>query len=195
ADNYATAKSSPHLEQLREKGLEVLLLHDRIDPWMVDQLTEFEGKTFQDVGRGQLSLPESEGEITRQAINDEHKPLLKKIGQILKERIDAVHVSQRLIDSPACIVTGEQDLTPQLRRMLEASGQSLPESKPILEINVDHPLVGRLSAEADENRFAELANIVLDHAMLAEGTQLDNPAEYVRRMNHFLLDMEAAEGN
>jgi molecular chaperone HtpG len=195
ADNYATAKSSPHLEQLRQKGLEVLLLHDRIDPWMVDQLTEFEGKKFQDVGRGQLSLPESEGEITQQAIDDEHKPLLKKIGKILKERVDAVHVSQRLVDSPACIVTGDQDLTPQLRRMLEASGQSLPESKPILEINVDHPLVGRLSAEADENRFAELSNIVMDHAMLAEGAQLDNPAEYVRRMNQFLLDMEAADSN
>ncbi len=191
ADNYATAKSSPHLEQLLNKGLEVLLLYDRIDPWMVDHLPEFEGKSFQDVGRGQLSLPNAEGEITRQAINDEHKPLLKKIGRMLKDRVEAVNASQRLVDSPACIVTADQDLTPQLRRMLKASGQSLPESKPILEINIEHPLVNRLSSETDEKRFAELANIVLDHAMLAEGAQLDNPAEYVRRMNQFLLEAES----
>ena len=126
------------LEQLRNQGLEVLLLYDRIDPWMVDHLPEFEGMSFQDVGRGQLSMPNAEGEITQQAVNDEHKPLLKKIGRLLKDRVEAVNASQRLVDSPACIVTADQDLTPQLRRMLEASGQSLPESKPILEINIDH---------------------------------------------------------
>jgi molecular chaperone HtpG len=188
ADNYATARSSPHLEQLREKGLEVLLLSDRIDPWVADHLPEFEGKTFQDVGRGQISLPNAAGETTPQANNDEFKPLLEKVGKILKDRVDSVNVSQRQVDSPACIVTADQDLTPQLRRMLEASGQQLPESKPVLEINTDHPLVSRLSAETNDDRFAALANIVMDHALLAEGTQLDNPAEYVRRMNQFLLD-------
>ncbi len=191
SDNLATAKSSPHLEQLQAKGLEVLLLHDRIDPWMVDHFGEFEGKSFQDVGRGQLALPEGDGEMTQEVMNDENKPLLKKIKRILKDRVEAVNVSQRLVDSPACVVTSEQDLTPQLRRMLEASGQQLPESKPILEINIEHPLVTRLAAETDDKRFGDLSNIVLDHALLAEGAQLENPADYVQRMNRYLLDIEA----
>ena len=188
-DNFETVSASPHLEQLREKGLEVLLLYDRIDPWMVDQLPAFEGKTFQDVGRGQLALPDSDGELSQKAMNDENKPLLKKIRKTLQDRVEAVNISQRLVNSPACVVTGEQDLPPQLRRMLEASGQELPESKPILEINIDHPLVGRLSAEADDTRFRELSNIVLDHALLAEGSQLSNPAEYVRRINQLLVEI------
>jgi len=139
-----------------------------------------------------LAMPEGDGDITQTALNDEHKPLLKKMGRILKDRIETVNVSQRLVDSPACVVAGEQDLAPQLRRMLEASGQELPESKPILEINVKHPLVTRLSSEADDERFGELSKIVLDHAMLAEGTPLENPADYVQRMNKLLLDIGAA---
>jgi molecular chaperone HtpG len=190
-DNFETVSASPHLEKLREQGLEVLLLFDRIDPWMVDHLPEFEGKTFQDVGRGRLVLPDGAGEITQEAMNDENKPLLKKIRKTLKDRVDGVNVSQRLVNSPACVVTGEQDLTPQLRRMLEASGQELPQSKPILEINIQHPLLLRLSAEVDDTRFSELSNIVLDHALLAEGAQLANPAEYVRRINQLLLEIEA----
>ena len=192
SDSLATAKSSPHLEQLQAKGLEVLLLHDRIDPWMVDHFGEFDGKSFQDVGRGQLALPEGDAEMTQEVMNDEHKPLLKKIKQILKDRVETVNISQRLVDSPACVVTTEQDLTPQLRRMLEASGQQLPESKPILEINIEHPLVTRLSSETDDKRFGELSNIVLDHALLAEGAQLESPADYVQRMNRYLLDLEAS---
>jgi len=192
-DSFSAAISSPHLEQLQEKGIEVLLLSDRIDPWMVDHLPEFEGKSFQDVGRGQLSLPEGDGEITQQAINDEYKPLLKKIRTTLRDRVESVKVSQRLVESAACVVTDEQDLAPQLRRMLEASGQQLPESKPILEINIDHPLVKRLSTETDGKHFAELSNIVLDHALLAEGAQLANPADYVRRMNKLLLQLEPAQ--
>ncbi|MGI9261041.1 MAG: molecular chaperone HtpG [Woeseiaceae bacterium] len=192
-ESYETASASPHLEQLREKGLEVLLLHDRIDPWVVDHLTEFDGKSFQDVGRGQLSLPDSDGEMTQDADNEEYKSLLKKIKRSLKDRVEAVNVSRRLVDSPACVVTSDQDLAPQLRRMLEASGQELPESKPILEINVEHPLVSRLSAEDDDTRFGELSKIVLDHALLAEGAQLENPADYVRRMNQYLLDIESGK--
>jgi molecular chaperone HtpG len=191
AETFETAKSSPHLEQLREKGLEVLLLHDRIDPWMVDHLAEFDGKSFQDVGRGQLELPAGDGEITGDATTDEHKPLLEKMQKTLEERVETVNVSQRLVESPACVVTSDQDLAPQLRRMLEASGQELPESKPILEINVDHPLVSRLSSESDHTRFSELSEIVLDHALLAEGAQLENPADYVRRMNQYLLEIDA----
>ena len=190
SDTLAAAQSSPHLEQLRDRGLEVLLLYDRIDPWIVEHLTEYDGKKFQDVGRGQFSMPDSGGEITQDAMNEEYKPLLKKIRKVLKDRVETVSVSQRLVDSPACVVTGEQDLGPQLRRMLEASGQSLPESRPILEINVEHPLVRRLSSETDEARFGELSRIVLDHALLAEGIKLENPADYVRRMNQYILDLD-----
>jgi molecular chaperone HtpG len=122
-------------------------------------------------------------------MNDEHKPLLKKIRKVLKERVESVSVSARLVDSAACVVAGDQHLAPQLRRMLEASGQSVPDTKPILEINVSHPLVQRLSAETDEQRFADLAGVVLDHALLAEGTPLEDPAAYLRRMNKLLLDL------
>ena len=191
AETYAAAKASPHLEQLREKDIEVLLLTDRIDPWIVDHLPEFEGKALHDVGRGSLNLPDGDGEITQQAKNDEHKPLLKKIKKTLKDRVEAVNASMRLVESPACVVAAEQDLTPQLRRMLETAGQKLPESKPVLEINLEHPLVRKLSAESDEKRFAALSNIILDHALLAEGAQLENPAAYVHRMNQFLLDIDA----
>lgn len=193
ADSLEAARSSPHLEQLRRKGIEVLLLTDRVDPWIIDQLPEFEGKKLHDVGRGKLDLPDGEGELTQKAKNDEHKPLLKKAKQALKDRVDAVNVSLRLVDSPACVIAAEQDLTPQLRRMLEAAGQKLPESKPVLEINVDHPLVRRLSAEADEGRFSALANVLLDHALLAEGGQLSNPAAHVERVTRLLAEQGAGE--
>ena len=191
AENYATAAASPHLEGLADKGIEVLLLTDRIDPWLVDGMTEFEGKTFADVTREGLDLPEGDGKLTQEVIDDEHKPLLKKVKKVLKERIEAVHVSKRLVASPACVVAGESELNPQLRRILEASGQALPDSKPILEINIEHPLVIRLAGEADDSRFVALANIVLDHALLAEGSQLDSPAEYVKRMNSLLLELDS----
>ncbi len=191
ADNRATAAASPHIEGLTNKGVEVLLLTDRIDGWLVDSLSEYEGKTLVDVGRADIELPEGEGKITQEAMDDEHKPLLKKVKKALKTRVEAVQVSRRLVESPACVVAGENELNPQLRRMLEASGQALPESKPILEINVEHPLVSRLSAETDDKRFGEIANIVLDHALLAEGSQLENPAEYVKRMNALLLELDS----
>ena len=191
AENHATAAASPHIEGLTDKGIEVLLLTDRIDAWLVDSLNEYDGKTLVDAGRAGIELPEGEGKITQEAMDDEHKPLLKKVKKVLKDRVEAVQVSRRLVESPACVVAGESELNPQLRRMLEASGQSLPESKPILEINVEHPLVMRLSAVTDDKRFGEFANIVLDHALLAEGSQLDNPAEYVKRMNALLLELDS----
>ncbi|RZV34094.1 MAG: molecular chaperone HtpG [Chromatiales bacterium] len=191
ADNYATAVASPHLEQLREKGLEVLLLTDRIDPWLVDGLAEYEGMTLVDVGRSGLDLPQDDDAEAHETGNEQHDALLKRVKDVLSDRVEAVKVSRRLVDSPACVVAADDDLNPQLRRMLEASGQQIPESKPILEINIDHPLVGRLAAEADDARFGELSNIVLDHALLAEGSQLENPAAYVHRMNKLLLDIES----
>ena len=193
-ENHASAAASPHLEGLAEKGVEVLLLTDRIDAWLIDGLTEYDGKSLADVAREGLDMPDGDGQITQDAMDDEHKPLLKKIKKVLQERIEAVHVSKRLVSSPACVVAGESELNPQLRRMLEAGGQSLPDSKPILEINIGHPLVDRLSAEADNDRFEALAHIVLDHALLAEGAALDSPAEYVRRMNSLLLELDSDAG-
>jgi len=190
AENYATAAASPHLEQLRSRGLEVLLLTDRIDAWLAESLAEYEGKQLVDVAREVLDIPEEGEDDTEEDLNEQHKTFLEKIQGALSERVEAVNVSRRLVDSPACVVAGDQDLNPQVRRMLEASGQELPESKPILEINVEHPLVLRLSDETDDGRFDALSNIVLDHALLAEGSQLPNPAEYVQRMNAFLLDTE-----
>ena len=195
AENYATAIASPHLESLKARDIEVLLLTDRIDPWAVESLAEYEGKALVDVARAELELPEGEGQMTQEAVNDEHKPLLKKVGRALRDRVESVSVSRRLVDSPACVVAGSDELNPQLRRMLEASGQELPDTKPILEINVEHPLVTRLSSEADDARFAALAEIVLDHALLAEGSQLDNPAAYVQRMNNLLLELDSAAGS
>ena len=191
AENYETAIASPHLEQLRERGIEVLLLTDHIDPWVVEGIGEYDGKTLVDIGRSALDLPDGDGSVSQDVMNEEHKALLKKVKRALRDRVEAVNVSRRLVDSPACVVAGDDDLNPQLRRMLEASGQDVPESKPILEINVDHPLVGRLSAESDGGRFDDLSHIVLDHALLAEGSQLDNPAEYVHRMNKLLLNIDS----
>ncbi len=191
AENHATAAASPHIEGLVAKSTEVLLLTDRIDPWLVDGLTEYEGKSLVDVAREGLDLPDGEGQLAQDVMDGEQKPLLKKVKRVLKDRIEAVHISKRLVSSPACVVAGQSELNPQLRRMLEASGQTLPDSKPILEINIEHPLVHRLSAESDDSRFDALANIVLDHALLAEGSQLDNPAEYVKRMNSLLLELDS----
>ncbi len=193
AENHTTAVASPHLEQLRKRGIEVLLLTDRIDAWLADGLAEYDGKKLVDVARAALDLPDDDETGAQELLNDEHKPLLEKMQGMLSDRVEAVSVSRRLVDSPACVVVSDQDLNPQIRRMLEASGQELPDSKPILEINVGHPLVNRLSNEDDDERFGELSNIVLDHALLAEGAQLANPAEYVRRMNKFLLDMDSGD--
>ncbi len=191
ADNHATAVASPHIEKLADKGIEVLLLSDRIDAWVVDSLQEYDGKALVDVAREGLELPEGDGKITQESLDDEHKPLLKKMRKVLKDRVESVRVSRRLVGSPACVVAGENALNPSVRRMLEASGQSLPESKPILEVNVEHPLLKRLSAAGDDARFGALAHIVLDHALLAEGSELDDPADYVKRMNALLLELDS----
>jgi molecular chaperone HtpG len=188
-DSHARATGSPHLEQLKNRGTEVLLLTDRIDPWVIDHLQEFQGKTFQDVSRGRLELPESDSAVSEKVLDDENKPLLKKIRRTLKDRVETVNVSRRLVDSAACVVTAEQDLSPQLRRMLEASGQKFPQTMPILELNVRHPLVARLSAETDNDRFTDLSHIVLDHALLAEGAALEDPAAYLKRMDKLLFDL------
>jgi molecular chaperone HtpG len=195
AESTALALASPHLERFAQLDIEVLLLTDKIDPWLAESLTEYEGKTFVDAGSADVEMPDGDGKMTKEVDNEEHKPLLKKIKKALKERVEDVNVSQRLVNSPACVVAAADDLGPQVRRMLEASGQELPDSKPVLEVNVEHPLLQRLAAEADKNRFAALSEIVLDHALLADGSQLDNPADYVQRMNSLLLELDSSAGS
>ena len=194
ADSFATAAAGPHIERLRSQGTEVLLLTDRIDAWVIDALGEYGGKPLKDAGRAGVDVSEDAAGQTQEALDAGQKPLLKKIKGVLRERVEAVQVSRRLVESAACVVTGSDQLNPQLRRMLEASGQSLPDTRPILEINLSHPLVQRLSAETDEGRFAALAEILLDHALLAEGSPLEHPAEYVRRMNELLLELDSRAG-
>ena len=187
ADNYAAAKSNPHLEQLEKRGIEVLFFTDRIDPWMADHLPEYEGKKFQDVGRGKIDLPKDENALDQDTINSQHENLIKNMKMSLEDRVESINISQRLVESAACVVSNEQDLPPQMRRMMEASGQQMPDSKPILEINVQHDLIKKLSDTNDNDAYNSLANTILDHALIADGEQLQNPAEYVKRVNSLLL--------
>jgi molecular chaperone HtpG len=191
AENFNTAKNSPHLEVFRKKGIEVLLLSDRVDDWLMNHLQEFDGKQFQDVARGALDLePESEEEKAEQEkLQKESEALVERLGKVLEDKVAEVRATSRLTDSPACLVVGDFDMGAQMRRMMEAAGQPVPESKPILEVNPTHPLLGMLDQEADEDRFSDLANIVFDQAHLAEGGQLDDPATYVSRLNKLLLEM------
>ena len=195
ADSFAAAKHSPHLEILRKKGIEVLLLTDRVDEWLVGSLTEFEGKPLKSVTQGDLDLGALEGEAEKQSQEQEQealKPLLERVKESLGEQVAEVRLSHRLVDSPACLVTGEHDMSANLERILRAAGQHVPHSKPILELNAEHPLVTRLQAEQDAARFGDLANILFDQALLAEGGQLEDPATFVRRLNELLLACQPA---
>lgn len=194
AENFNTAKNSPHLEVFRKKGIEVLLLSDRVDDWLMNHLQEFDGKSFQDVGRGELDLPaESDEEKAEQeTLAKDNEALVERLGKALESRVAEVRATSRLTDSAACLVVGDFDMGAQMRRIMEAAGQEVPESKPILEVNPGHPLIAILDQEADEDRFADLASIVFDQAHLAEGGQLDDPAAYVSRLNKLLLQMSKA---
>lgn len=194
AENFNTAKNSPHLEVFRKKGIEVLLLSDRVDDWLMNHLQEFDGKSFQDVGRGELDLPaDSEEEKAEQeTLAKDNEALVERLGKALESRVAEVRATGRLTDSAACLVVGDFDMGAQMRRIMEAAGQEVPESKPILEVNPGHPLISILDQEADEDRFSDLASIVFDQAHLAEGGQLDDPAAYVSRLNKLLLQMSNA---
>jgi len=194
AENFNTAKNSPHLEVFRKKGIEVLLLSDRVDDWLMNHLQEFDGKSFQDVGRGALDLPaDSEEEKAEQEkLEKDNEALVERLAKVLEDRVEEVRATSRLTDSAACLVVGDHDMGAQMRRIMEAAGQEVPQSKPILEVNPGHPLVTILDQEADEDRFADLASIVFDQAHLAEGGQLDDPAAYVSRLNKLLLQMSNA---
>lgn len=193
AENFNTARRSPHLEVFRKRGIEVLLLSDRVDDWLMSHLQEFEGRKFQDVARGELDMEDAseEEKAEREKLQEESQALVERMKQSLSDEVAEVRATARLTDSPACLVVGEFDMGAQMRRIMEAAGQPVPESKPTLEINPGHPLISLLDQEQDEERFADLAHVVFDQALLAEGGQLKDPAAYVERLNKLLLKMSA----
>jgi molecular chaperone HtpG len=190
ADAFGSAKSSPHLEVLRKKGVEVLLLSDRVDDWLTDHLREYEGKPLRNVARGELDLggvQTEEEKKSQEELSKEHSALLERIKKSLGERVSDVRTTIRLADSPACLVLGENDMGAQMRRILEAAGQKAPESKPVLEINATHPLLQRIEATSDEATFDDLTMLAFEQATLADGSQLPDPAAFVQRLNRLLL--------
>lgn len=192
ANNFATAKNSPHLEVFRKKGIEVLLLSDRVDEWLMGHLNEFDGKAFKDVGKGALDLGDLDTEEEKKAQEDvekESKDFLERLKSSLTDDVSDVRVTHRLTESPACLVVGEQDMGAQMRRLLEQAGQSVPESKPTLEVNPEHPLIKKMDQESDEDRFADLAKVIFDQASLAEGGSLNDPGAYVQRLNKLLIEL------
>ncbi len=191
-ESFTAAKNSPHLEIFRKKDVEVLLLSDRVDEWLVSHLTEFEGKNFQSVAKGALDLGSIASEVRKseqqqQHIEDECKDLLMRVKEVLGEKVKEVRVSKRLTDSPACLVVDEHALSTHLERMLRDAGQDIPINKPYLELNTDHPLVSRLRHEGDYSHFEDWTNLMFEQAVLAEGGQLEDPASFVRRLNNLLL--------
>jgi molecular chaperone HtpG len=192
ADSFAAAKSSPHLEVLRSKGIEVLLLSDRVDEWLVDHLRELDGKQLRNVARGELDIAavqSDEEKQQRETLSKEHAALVERIKKALPERVSDVRVTNRLADSPACLVLGEHDLGVQMRRILEAAGQKVPVAKPVLEINVTHPLLQRIESTEETAAFDDLAMLLFEQATLADGGQLAEPAAFVQRLNRLLLTM------
>ncbi|WP_286237638.1 molecular chaperone HtpG [Neptuniibacter halophilus] len=194
ADNYNTARNSPHLEIFRKKGIEVLLLTDRIDDWMMSQLFNYDGKAFQDVAKGELDLDDTvsdEEKKEQEQAAKELEGLIERLKSSLEDKVADVRLTHRLTDSPACLVLGAHDMGLQMRQIMEAAGQAVPDSKPTFEINPEHPLIVKLDKEADEDRFADLAQVLFDQAGLAAGAQLDDPASYVARLNKLLLELSA----
>ncbi len=190
ADSFAAASNSPHLEIFRKKGLEVLLLSDRVDEWMLSYLRDFDGKTLVSIAKGGLDLDQlaDEEEKKHQAeVAETFKPLVERLKTSLGDKVKEVRVTGRLVDSPACVVVDEHELSPHLLRMLQAAGQSAPEVKPILEINPEHALITRVQ-DAPDADFEEWSLLLLDQAMLAEGASLSDPAAFVKRMNRLLLN-------
>lgn len=192
AESYAAGTSSPHMEIFRKKGIEVLVLSDRIDGWMISYLSEFEGKHLQDITKGELDLGEIENEEEKkhqEEASKTYESLIKQLSELLKEKVQEVRITNRLTDSPACLVSGAHDMDAQMRKIMEAAGQKLPESKPSFEVNPDHPLVKKLNDEQNDERFNDLAYVLFDQAALASGEQLKDPGAFVGRLNKLLLDL------
>ncbi|MCK5669118.1 MAG: molecular chaperone HtpG, partial [Gammaproteobacteria bacterium] len=195
ADNFSTAKNSPHLEIFRKKGIEVLLLIDPIDEWLTTHLTEFGGKQLQSVTKGELNLgklDEEKDKDSRKESNKESGELIEKIKKALESKVKDVRVTNRLTQSPACLVADEHDMGLNLERILKASGQAVPQSKPILEINIDHPVVKKLGEAVDE-QFEDWSHILFDQALLSEGGELEDPAGFVHRLNNMFIALDSSE--
>ena len=192
ADSMSAARNSPHLEVFKKKDIEVLLLTDRVDEWLVSHLTDYKDKHLQSVAKGALDLGEladKEEQEQAEKAAEEHKDLIERLKDALGERIKEVRVSTRLIDSPACLVVDDYDMSQNLARVLKQLGQDAPMPTPIMEINLEHPLVNRMEDESDKERFGELGQLLFDQALLAEGGQLEDPAAFVHRLNRVMLDM------
>ncbi|MDP5141716.1 molecular chaperone HtpG [Rheinheimera baltica] len=191
-DSYTAAKHSPHLEVLRKKGLEVLLLSDRIDEWLVQHLTEFDGKKLRSVAKGGLDLSKLDDEETKKAQEETEKAfadVLDRFKTALGDQVKDVKVSHRLTESPACVVTDEFDMSTQMIKLMESVGQKVPDVKPIFELNPEHQLVKRVADEQDEDRFKQWAEVLLDQALLAERGNLKDPASFVSRLNSLLISL------
>jgi len=189
AESFAAARNSPHLEIFRKKGIEVLLLHDRVDEWVVSHLTEFEGKTLASAAAGNLDLGKMSADTDTSTTPDaEYEPLVERMQKALGDKAQQVRVSRRLTDSPACLVS-DQRMNRNLERMLKEAGQPVPPNRPVMEINPDHPIVERLKEETDDQKFSDWTQILFDQALLAEGSQLDDPAGFVKRLNELMLAM------
>jgi molecular chaperone HtpG len=195
AETFLAAKNSPHLELLRKKGIEALLLSDRVDEWVVAHLNEFEGKALVSAAKGELDIGKLEDEAARKTQEEQagaFRDLVERLKTALGDKVKEVRVSHRLTESPSCLVADEHDLGGNLARILKAAGQQAPAGKPILEINPGHPLVGRLKDEQEGPRFADWSHLLFDQALLAEGGTLEDPAGFVRRTNALLLEMSGA---
>lgn len=192
ADSYGAAKNSPHLEIFRKKDLEVLLLYDRVDEWMVSHLTEFDGKPLQSVAKGELDLGDVETDEDKQEhekVEKESKDIIKRIKGVLEDKIEDVRVSHRLTNSPACIVLNEHEMALYMQHLLKQAGHAMPTSKPVLEINPTHPIVVRMKEESEDSRFTDWSKLLLDQAVLAEGGQLEDPAGFVARLNELMISI------
>ena len=192
ADNHAAAKNSPHLEFFKEKGIEVLLLSDRVDEWLMSHLNEYQEKIFASVAKGELDLDKlgsEEDKEERKKVEEEAKGLVERIKKVLEEKVEDVRVSHRLTSSPACIVLSEQDMALYMQNLMKQAGHDMPESKPVLEINPTHALVQRMENEQAEDRFEDWARILFDQAILAEGGQLEDPATFVSRLNQMINEI------
>ena len=191
ADSYEAAKHSPHLEIFKKKGIEVLLLSDRVDEWLLSTFNEFESKKLQSIAKGDLDLGKLEDEKEKEEkkkIEKDAKSLIEKIQKALGEKVKEVKVTHRLTDSPACLVAGEHDLSGNLERLLKAAGQKTPDTKPILEINPSHKLIQKLENTSDSGRFNDFAEVIFDQALISEGGQLKDPVAFVKKINQFLVE-------
>jgi molecular chaperone HtpG len=192
ADSLSAARNSPHLEIFKKRDIEVLLLTDRVDEWLVSHFSDYKDKHLQSVAKGELDLGELEDKEDKEKVEkaaEEHRHLLERLKTSLGDSIKEVRVSSRLTESPACLVVGDYDMSQNLARVLKQLGQDAPMPTPIMEINLDHPLVRRMDDEVDEDKFGELAKLVFDQALLAEGGQLEDPAGFVHRLNRLMLDL------